>query len=290
MSNELRLIIVSGLSGSGKTVALQMLEDLGYYCIDNIPAGLLRAFVSHAIDADDPVFVKTAIGIDARNRRADIASVPALFDKIAEIDVAFEVIFLHAEVDVLLNRYRKTNRKHPLSGAGTSLEDAIEAEQKILEPIARCADYIIDSSNTSVHELRELIRARVDRDQDIVGRMALQFESFGYKNGMPGDADFVFDVRCLPNPYWEKSLRSLTGRDEAVIAYLHAQDDVGEMFDCIVAFLTPWLAKFAANNRSYLTVAIGCTGGQHRSVYMAERLTQHFASTHTNVVCRHTAL
>lgn len=286
----MHLIIVSGLSGSGKSVALQMLEDLGYYCVDNIPAGLLRAFVSHAIEAEDSVFVKTAIGIDARNRRTDIASVPQLFDKIRAHDINLEVFYLQSEVDVLLNRYRRSNRRHPLSGSGASLEDAILAEKVILEPIARSADYVIDSSHTSVHELRELIRARVDRKRDGPNHMALQFESFGFKNGMPGDADFVFDVRCLPNPYWEKTLRRLNGRDRPVIQYLEQQDDIQAMFDAIVSFLTPWLAKFAANNRSYLTIAIGCTGGQHRSVYMADRLSRHFASSFSNVVCRHTAL
>ncbi len=286
----MHLIFVSGLSGSGKSVALQMLEDLGYYCVDNIPAGLLRDLVAHAVNAEDPVFVRTAIGIDARNRRADIASVPDLFSKIRAKDIALEVVYLHAETDVLLNRYRQTNRRHPLSGSGASLEDAIKAEKIILEPIARSADYIIDSSATSVHELRELIRARVDRDQKGPSRMALQIESFGFKNGMPGDADFVFDVRCLPNPYWEKTLRQLNGRDRPVIEYLENQDEVRAMFDAIVTFLTPWLPKFAANNRSYLTIAIGCTGGQHRSVYMADRLARHFASAYNNIVCRHTGL
>lgn len=286
----MHLIFVSGLSGSGKTVALQMLEDSGYYCIDNIPAGLLKQFVHHATDADDPVFIKTAIGIDARNRRADIASVPDLFSKIREQNIKLEVIYLHAETDVLLHRYRQTNRRHPLSGGGASLEDAIRAEKIILEPISRSADYIIDSSNTSVHELRELIRARVDREQSNPPRMALQIESFGYKNGMPDDADFVFDVRCLPNPYWDKALRSQNGRDTPVINYLEQQPDVHAMFDAIVTFLTPWLSKFTANNRSYLTVAIGCTGGQHRSVYMADRLSRHFSESHSNTVCRHTAL
>ncbi len=286
----MHLLFVSGLSGSGKSVALQMLEDLQYYCVDNIPAALLQEFVSYAVQTDDPAFERTAIGIDARNRRSDIESVPALVRTIRRKDIEVEVFYLHAETDVVLNRFRQTNRRHPMSHAGTSLEDAIRAEKLVLEPMARSADYIIDSSRTSVHELRELIRARVDREGTGPSAMALQFESFGFKHGMPGDADFVFDVRCLPNPYWEKRLRRLTGRDRAVMDYLEQQDDVHLMFDSICAFLTPLLPRFAANNRSYLTVAIGCTGGQHRSVYMADRLSRHFAQSHQNVVCRHTAL
>ncbi|MEM6639157.1 MAG: RNase adapter RapZ [Pseudomonadota bacterium] len=286
----MHLLFVSGLSGSGKSVALQMLEDLQYYCIDNIPAALLREFVSYAMQTDDPAFERTAIGIDARNRRSDIESVPALVRTIRQSDIDVEVFYLHAETDVVLNRFRQSNRRHPMSHAGTSLEDAIRAEKLVLEPMARSADYIIDSSRTSVHELRELIRARVDRAGAGPSAMALQFESFGFKHGMPGDADFVFDVRCLPNPYWEKRLRRLTGRDRPVVDYLEQQDDVHVMFDSICNFLTPLLPRFAANNRSYLTIAIGCTGGQHRSVYMADRLSRHFNETHTNVVCRHTAL
>ncbi|MFK7885666.1 MAG: RNase adapter RapZ [Gammaproteobacteria bacterium] len=286
----MHLIFVSGLSGSGKSVALQMLEDIGYYCVDNIPAALLSEFVQHAVEADDPAFMKTAIGVDARNRRTDIESVPQLVAKIRHDGASLEVIYLHAETDILLNRYRQTNRRHPLSGGGASLEEAIMAERVILEPISRNADYIIDSSHTSVHDLRELIRARVDREGVGPNAMALQFESFGFKNGMPSDADFVFDVRCLPNPYWDKQLRHLTGRDRPVIEYLDQQDDVHAMFDAICSFLTPWLPKYAANNRSYLTIAVGCTGGQHRSVYMSDRLSRHFASAYANTVCRHTAL
>lgn len=286
----MRLIFVSGLSGSGKSVALQMLEDLGYYCIDNIPAGLLRTFVSHAVDADDPVFVKTAIGIDARNRPADIAVVPELFEQLRRSGIAFEVIFLHADVDVLFNRYRNTRRKHPLSHGGMSLPDAITQETELLDAVSRDADYIIDSSSTSVHELRELIRARVAREDDETHGMALQIESFGFKNGMPDDADFVFDVRCLPNPHWEQSLREMSGLDEPVIRYLDSQEDAIAMFNDIVDLLTRWLPKFAANDRSYLTIAIGCTGGQHRSVYMANKLAKHFSALYPNVDCRHTAL
>ena len=286
----MRLLFVTGLSGSGKTVALQMLEDLNYYCIDNIPAGLLRTFVAHAVDAEDPAFDRTAIGIDARNRSADILAVPALFQKLRSLSIAFEVIYLHADLDVLLSRYRESRRKHPLTRSGKSLPDAIAEEKALLDPIAREADYVIDSSQTSVHDLRDLIRARVAHGDSDPRAMALQFESFGFKNGMPGDADFVFDVRCLPNPYWEQHLRPLTGRDQPVIEYLDAQSDVNEMCNDIIAFLERWLPRFAANNRSYLTVAIGCTGGQHRSVHMANRLARYFSTIYPNVACRHTSV
>ena len=286
----MQLIFVSGLSGAGKTVALQMLEDLGFYCIDNIPAGLLRTFVRHAVEAKDSAFARTAVGIDARNRSSDIDAVPQLFEKLRSLDIDFDVIFIHADVDVLLSRYRETRRKHPLSGAGRDLRDAIAEETAILDPVAREADYVIDSSRTSVHELRELIRARVDRDTDSGRGMSLQIESFGFKSGIPGDADFVFDVRCLPNPHWEKSLRELSGLDQPVVDFLDAQEDANRMYDDIVRFLEDWLPRFAANNRSYLTIAIGCTGGQHRSVYMTQRLARHFADKVPNVICRHTAL
>ncbi len=284
----MKLIVVSGLSGSGKSVALHMLEDLGYYCVDNIPAHLLGSFVNETVSTGEKIYQRTAVGVDARNRPADIATVPGIMRQLRDGGIDCEVIFLHADEDILLKRYSETRRKHPLTGAGKSLREAIGEEMRLLEPIANDADLIVDTTRSSVHELRELIRKRVHGRRD--GQLSLQFESFGYKNGVPADADFVFDVRCLPNPYWEHSLRPLTGLDDAVIEFLDRQPDVAAMVDDIVALLDRWLPKFERGNRSYMTVAIGCTGGQHRSVYVAERLGAHYASTTQQTFTRHREL
>src|SRR6202046_3758018 len=270
----MRLIIVSGLSGSGKSVALHMLEDIDFYCVDNIPAALLKPFISHTVRGMGDTYPRTAVGLDARNRANEIETIPALVGELRRSGIDCEVLYLHAAEEVLLKRYAETRRKHPLVTGDVSLREAIASERRLLEPITTAADLVIDTSNMGVHALRELVRERVDRRRD--GRLSLMFESFGYKHGIPGDADFVFDVRSLPNPYWEESLRHLTGRDAAVIAYLEDSPSVRTMIDSIAAFLDVRIAEFEAANRSYLTIAIGCTGGQHRSVYIAEKLAAHF--------------
>ena len=281
----MRLVIVSGLSGSGKSVALHMLEDLDYYCVDNIPAGLLPMFISHTVRSHESTYGYTAVGVDARNRPAEIGSVPKLVDELKRSGVNCEVLFLRAEQDALLKRYSETRRRHPLSRDGLGLAEAIRQERELLEPIADAADLIIDTTRTSVHELRELIRQRVGGR--IEGRMSILFESFAYRHGVPGDADFVFDVRSLPNPYWEPGLARLTGRDPAVVEYLERHPIVAKMFADLVGFLEHWIPELVRTNRSYLTVAIGCTGGQHRSVYFVERLAQHFSSRYPQVHARH---
>jgi UPF0042 nucleotide-binding protein len=281
----MRLVIVSGLSGSGKSVALHMLEDLDYYCVDNIPAGLLPMFISHTVRSDESTYRYTAVGVDARNRAAEIASVPELVAELKRSGLQCEVLFLRADEHVLLKRYSETRRRHPLSRDGLGLSEALELEQQLLEPIADAADLIIDTSRFSVHELRELIRQRVVGRTE--GRMSILFESFAYRHGVPGDADFVFDVRSLPNPYWEPGLAKLTGRDPQVIEYLERHEPVSRMFNDIVNLLDHWIPEFTRTNRSYLTIAIGCTGGQHRSVYLVERLARHFASRYPQVHARH---
>jgi UPF0042 nucleotide-binding protein len=281
----MRLIIVSGLSGSGKSVALHMLEDLDYYCIDNIPAGLLPMFISHTVRALESNYGNTAVGVDARNRPSEIASVPKLVDELKRSGLRCEVLFLRAEEDAILKRYSETRRKHPLSRDGLGLAEAIRQERTLLEPIADAADLIIDTTRTSVHELRELIRLRVGARTE--GRMSIQFESFAYRQGVPGDADFVFDVRSLPNPFWEPGLSKLTGRDAPVVEYLQRHAPVERMFTDIVSFLEHWIPELIRTNRSYLTIAIGCTGGQHRSVYLVERLAQHFSAKYAQVHARH---
>jgi RNase adapter protein RapZ len=281
----MRLVIVSGLSGSGKSVALHMLEDLDYYCVDNIPAGLLPMFISHTVRSNEATYGYTAVGVDARNRPAEIASVPRLVAELKRSGVNCEVLFLRADQETLLKRYSETRRRHPLSRDGLGLADAIRQELELLEPIADAADLIIDTTRTSVHELRELIRQRVGGR--IEGRMSILFESFAYRHGVPGDADFVFDVRSLPNPYWEPGLAGLTGRDPAVVEYLERHTIVAKMFADLVGFLEHWIPELMRTNRSYLTIAIGCTGGQHRSVYLVERLAQHFSSKYAQVHARH---
>jgi UPF0042 nucleotide-binding protein len=274
----MRLVIVSGLSGSGKSVALHMLEDLEYYCVDNIPAGLLPMFISHTVRSDESTYRLTAVGVDARNRAEEIASVPKLVEELKRSGVHCELIFLRADEHILLKRYSETRRRHPLSREGLGLTDALKQERTLLEPIADAADLIID-------ELREIIRQRVSGHTE--GRMSILFESFAYRHGVPGDADFVFDVRSLPNPYWEPGLARLTGLDSEVAKYLEGYPIVTQMFNDIVAFLERWIPELMKSNRSYLTIAIGCTGGQHRSVYLVDRLARHFSAKYPHVHAKH---
>ena len=215
---SMRLIIVSGLSGSGKSVALHMLEDIDFYCVDNIPAALLKPFISHTVRGMGDTYPRTAVGLDARNRATEIETIPALVAELRRSNIDCEVLYLHAAEEVLLKRYAETRRKHPLVSGEIGLREAIALERKLLDPITTAADWVIDTSNMGVHALRDLIRERIERRRE--GQLSLMFESFGYKHGIPGDADFVFDVRSLPNPHWETALRNLNGRDPAVIEYL----------------------------------------------------------------------
>lgn len=281
----MRLVIVSGLSGSGKSVALHMLEDLDYYCVDNLPAGLLPMFISHTVRSSEGTYGRTAIGVDARNRPVEIASVPQLVQELKRSGLDCEVLFLRTEEQVLLKRYSETRRRHPLSRDGLGLIDAIRQEREVLEPIADAADLVIDTTRSSVHALRELIRQRVGGRE--AGRMSILFESFAYRDGVPDDADFVFDVRSLPNPYWEPGLARLTGRDAPVAEFLQQHAIVAKLLDDIVRLLEDWIPEMIRTNRSYLTIAIGCTGGQHRSVYLVERLAAHFAARYPLVHARH---
>lgn len=284
----MRLIFLSGLSGSGKTVALHVLEDLDFYCIDNIPAALLQSFISHTVRSSSSVYQRTAVGIDARNPDAEIATVPPMIEELKRSGISCELVFLVANDEELLRRYAQTRRKHPLSRQGVNLHEAIALERRLLEPLVNAADLVVDTSRLSVHELRELINRRVGkRPRD---RMTVLFESFGYKHGIPGDADFVFDARSLPNPYWEPSLRALTGRDEPVVRFLEAQSGVAQFIDDVARFIEARIPEHQAANRRYLTAAIGCTGGQHRSVYIAEQLAARIAPRWPQVTVRHSAL
>lgn len=281
----MRLIIVSGLSGSGKSVALAMLEALGFYCVDNIPAGLLPGFIAYTVRTNEPAYRQTAVGVDARNRPEDVADVPRMVDDLRRSGIGCEVLFLRAANEVLLTRFSETRRRHPLSRAGLGLQEALEQEQRLLAPVANAADLTIDTSRLSVHELRELVRERVVERGG--GGPSLLFQSFAYRHGVPDDADFVFDARALPNPYWDPALRDLTGRDAAVTAFLDRQEDVARFLGDLATFLERWLPSLVQSNRSYITVAVGCTGGQHRSVYLAERLAAHFNGRIGRALIRH---
>ena len=283
----MKLIIVSGLSGSGKSVALHTLEDLGYYCIDNLPTGLLSALALELKQAPRPID-KAAVGIDARNLPQSLQQIDKMLDQLQTQDIQREILFLTSDVDTLIKRFSETRRRHPLSNERRSLTEAIESERFLLEPIAERADLFIDTSKTTVHQLRDLVHQRVQYRRK--SRLSLLFESFGYKSGVPIDADFVFDARCLPNPHWQQNLRPLTGRDVEVIAYLEGEPQVEQMYSELCAFLDRWIPAFEADNRSYLTIAIGCTGGQHRSVYLVERLQRHFQDRYPDVASRHREL
>jgi UPF0042 nucleotide-binding protein len=283
-----RLAVVSGLSGSGKSVALNMLEDLGWYCIDNIPAGLVQALVSHSLRSDEPLYRRIAVGLDARNRPDDIASIPALVADLRRSGLRCEVIYLHAEDDVILRRYGETRRRHPLARDGVALADAVAEERRLLHPLIDSADLVIDTSRMSVHELRDTVAKRVEPQAP--GRLSILFESFGFKHGTPGDADFVFDARTLPNPYWEPALQPLTGRDAKVVEFLESSPKVARLYEDLARFIEARLPEYEAANRGYLTVAIGCTGGQHRSVYLVERLARHFRAKYPQLLVRHNAL
>jgi UPF0042 nucleotide-binding protein len=285
---RVRIIIVSGLSGSGKSVALHMLEDLGFYCIDNIPAALLKPFISHTVRSPEPAYDRTAVGLDARNTAAEIATVPKLVDELKRSGIHCEVLFLLANEDELLRRFAETRRKHPISRDNIGLREAMTMERSLLEPVVYAADLVIDTSRMGVHELRELVHHRVE--QRSADRLSITFESFGFKHGIPGDADFVFDARSIPNPYWEPTLRKLTGRDSDVIRFLEEQESAGRLIEDIATFIDSRIAEYQQSNRGYLTVAVGCTGGQHRSVYIVDRLAQAFAKRFANVTARHSSL
>ncbi len=282
----MRLVIISGRSGSGKSSALHVLEDQGYYCVDNMPAGLLGSLAREI--SNEQALRNAAVSIDARNMHSDLKQFPKILARLKKNDVHCEVIYLDADPSTLLKRFSETRRRHPLSTETCSLEEAIHAESTLLEPLKDKADLTLDTSALSLHELRDLISTRVANHTD--GNLALLFQSFGFKRGIPIDADYVFDVRCLPNPYWVASLRVFSGLDKPVQEFLAAEPEVLEMQTDIARFVERWLPRFEANNRSYLTIAIGCTGGHHRSVYLSEQLARHFSDMVKNVQVRHREL
>ncbi|WP_313738605.1 RNase adapter RapZ [Pseudomonas sp.] len=281
----MRLIIVSGRSGSGKSTALDVLEDHGFYCIDNLPAGLLPQLTENVLLKAELQQPKVAVSIDARNLPGHLSRFPALLEDARSKHIQCNVVYLDADEDILLKRFSETRRRHPLTTADRSLAEAIRVESDLLGPIADLADLKVDTSNLNLYQLRDSLKLRL-LNQPEPGT-AFLVESFGFKRGMPVDADLVFDVRCLPNPYWNCELRDHSGLEQPVIDYLAAQPDVEEMFQDIAGYLLKWLPRFAASNRAYVTIAIGCTGGHHRSVYLTERLGALLQQTLKNVQVRH---
>jgi len=280
-----KLIIVSGLSGSGKTVALRTLEDAGYYCIDNLPLGMLPELVDNMVDIGPQPYDQVAIAIDARSGVDKSDRFDEIMRHVSKHPLELKILFLTCDTSRLLKRFSETRRKHPLSRQGLPLADAIQQEKKLLEGIHANAHLSIDSSNLNVHELRQMIIDRLL--SQTTSEMGILIQSFGFKNGVPADTDFVFDVRCLPNPHWERDLKPLSGRDRAVVKYLENYPEVEEMFESIMRFLVDWTPRFEKENRSYMTISIGCTGGKHRSVYLAERIAAAFGRQRNNISIRH---
>ncbi len=281
----MRLIIVSGRSGSGKSTALDVLEDNDFYCIDNLPAMLLPELAERTLLAAELVHPQIAVSIDARNAPNQLERFPELLAGLRERHIVCDVLYLDADDETLLKRFSETRRRHPLTNESRSLAEAIRDEKVLLSPITDLADLTIDTSHLNLYQLRDSIKLRL-LDKPEPGT-AFLIESFGFKRGVPVDADVVFDIRCLPNPYWKPDLRAYCGLDQPIIEYLNEQTDVEEMYADIYAYLAKWLPRFAASNRAYVTVAIGCTGGQHRSVYMAQRLGESLRQELSNVQIRH---
>lgn len=282
----MRLVVISGRSGSGKSTALHVLEDENFYCIDNLPAGMLAPLIHHLKKDDYPHFQGVAISIDARNTGRDLELFPSMFAQ-ARTELDCEVIYLDASRDTLVKRFSETRRKHPLSTNSLDLVDAIDYEKELLSPMADLASLTIDTSQMNLYQLRQLILDRVV--QRNAQSLALQFLSFGFKHGIPVDADLVFDARHLPNPYWNEALRSFTGRDREVQEFLNSHETVAKFLHDIEHFLQQWLPHYQQNRR-YLTVAIGCTGGQHRSVFMCEQLQNSFIDSYPNTQVKHREL
>lgn len=267
------LLIVSGLSGSGKSVVLRTLEDMDYYCVDNLPAELLPAFVAN-ITASAETPPRLAVGIDVRNRPEGLIRLPHSLAQVGGMGWQHRLVFLDTEDEVLIRRYSETRRRHPLSRDGLPLADAIAQERQRLKPLVAIADRVLDSSQMNVHQLRRWVVTELASDTR--PGLSLLVQSFAYRHGVPGDADFVFDVRCLPNPHWNPRLRPLSGRDAPVREFFQQQAPVNEYLGHVSGFLDHWLPRFESDTRSYVTLAFGCTGGRHRSVYCAEWLAAHW--------------
>lgn len=280
----MHLVIVTGRSGSGKSSALNVLEDAGYVCIDNLPVSFLLDLIERELEGSHNAR-NFAIAIDVRNPSRDLETIGLRLKSVETMGVRVDVIFLDADTPTLIRRFSETRRKHPLTGKSTDLQNALQQESQLLEALKELSSLTVDSSRLSPDDLHQLIGKSLSLETH--REPLLLFQSFGFKNGVPPDADFVFDVRCLPNPHWDESLRKLTGKDKAVADYLEKIDLVTEMVESIGGFLQKWLPAFETGSRNYVTIALGCTGGRHRSVYMAETLQKRFVDDFANVQVRH---
>lgn len=278
----MQLFLISGLSGSGKSVALKALEDNGYYCVDNLPAAMLPALMDSLREAGHD---RAAVAIDVRSG-GSVRDVPDLVEKLKQDGVDVHLLFLDAQTETLVKRFSETRRKHPLSEGDLSLPECVQHERELLAGVSDIGHHI-DTSGISASTLRAWVKDFIDVDR---AHLTLMFQSFGFKHGLPLDADLVFDVRCLPNPHYDAALRPLTGLDAPVAAFIERDSNAQRMYSDILKFVLDWLPCFLADNRSYLTIAIGCTGGQHRSVYFADRLARHFEQLHHQVLVRHREL
>ena len=277
------IIIVSGRSGGGKSTALNALEDLGYYCIDNLPGAMLPDFEPQ-ISANPDLYRKVALGIDARSRESDLQVVIDWMSSLRKKGMHCKLLFVTADKPVLIKRFSETRRRHPLTGSDQVLPHAIDNEKRLLQPLYKHADQVIDSSHTNIHELRRAVWDFVDRSPS---GLTIILQSFAFKNGVPAEVDFMFDARILPNPYWQEELKTLTGKDKAVISWLENDQNVLKMTQDIQDFMTNWLPAFQDSQRSYVTIGIGCTGGKHRSVYLAEKLAASLEKENDNVLVHH---
>jgi len=284
--HEIHLIVLTGMSGGGKTVALRALEDLEFYCVDNLPSALLPQLVNAATEGGSK-HRRIAVGVDVRNRGADFAHMPTVLSELAATGVQVHLIFLDCRDEVLIKRYSETRRRHPLATRGLSLADAIVEERRLLRPLMAIAEKVIDSSELYVHQLRRLVATGYAQATE---GLTLMFQSFAFRRGLPLDADFVFDTRCLPNPHWQAHLRPLSGKDGPVRDFLDAEPLVAEYFTDTARWLDAWLPRFEQDDRSYMTISIGCTGGRHRSVYLVEKLAAHYRARREGVLTFHREL
>jgi UPF0042 nucleotide-binding protein len=286
-AGQQRLVLVTGLSGGGKSTALRALEDLGYYCVDNLPAALLPEFARHIRSAGSAEYARVALGVDARSPGRDLGAIPAWLDELSENGMDCELLFLTAEPGDIIKRFSETRRRHPLTDGEQALPQAIGRESTLLTRLKERADWVIDTSDTNIHQLRRQVWKCLGGANE---SMTIVLESFAFKRGVPQDVDFIFDARILPNPYWVESLRAFSGLDEPVRTWLEQNEAVERMISDVLGFLRNWLPEFQHSQRSYVTVGIGCTGGRHRSVYLVDRLASGLGDGFGEVMIHHREL
>lgn len=282
-----QLVLVTGLSGGGKSTALRALEDLGFYCVDNLPAALLPEFGKQIRNSSIVEYSRVALGVDARSPGRDLEEIPGWLEDLEAAGTSYQLLFLTADRNAIIKRFSETRRRHPLTGEKHAIPQAIDKEVALLEQLKQCADWVIDTSDTNIHQLRQQVWKCVGGQS---GTMTIVLKSFAFKRGVPQDVDFIFDARILPNPHWVESLREYNGLDAPVKEWLEQDEAVGRMIADVLRFLKTWLPEFQRSQRSYVTVGIGCTGGKHRSVYLVDRLASELGSGFGDVLIHHREL